>query len=191
MVGVRLILAAVLLLSSCGPSVSSGASATAAPSPPYRGPLPAGGFQVGITYDSIRHVTVVLDVTSNPFTVETWTWNGSAWQHLHPSVSPDAVLSLAFDAAHQRVVGFGRNLNASPEIVAPRGDMDLGWRVLASRVATDATARTSTAEPCLRRQARASGHGRRSGQAQRAAHRHLGLGWRELVTTPRYTGTVL
>jgi hypothetical protein len=71
-----------------------------------------------MAYDAARRETLVLNVSGNPpTTIQTWTWDGSAWKHLSPASSPDTVLSLTFDAARAQVVGFGKN--APPEASVP------------------------------------------------------------------------
>jgi hypothetical protein len=62
-----------------------------------------------MAYDAARHVLVLfggstLSLPSQP-TNETWIWNGSAWQRLHPAASPPAMDGvMAYDAASQQMI---------------------------------------------------------------------------------------
>ncbi len=99
-------------LAACGPtSPTAATSATRAPTPTPT-PLP----QVEpprsaslMAYDTAQHVIVLFGGTtlSSPVqpTNETWTWNGSAWQQLHPAASPPAMDGvMAYDAASQQII---------------------------------------------------------------------------------------
>ena len=118
----------LLVASACNPGPTSTPAGKTSISPigpsaraPYQGPHPEGGYFVGVAYDAVRRETVVLDsrVHNLPTDFETWTWNGTTWKRLHPVTSPGTVLSLAFDAARQRVVGFGKPAFTNADSVRP------------------------------------------------------------------------
>ena len=105
--------------STPSPHISTASPATTSPPPLYNGPTPPGGFQLGMAYESVRNELVALNAVGNPLAFETWTWNGQVWTRLHPAATPETILSLAFDAARGKVLGFGKNPSMSNETVAP------------------------------------------------------------------------
>ena len=72
---------------------------------------PATRFWSGMTFDSVRKVSVLFGGVSNAGTdfSDTWEWNGSTWTQMSPASNPGArdAFSLAFDSARGVVVLFG------------------------------------------------------------------------------------
>ena len=76
--------------------------------------LPRARERAGMAYDPIRRQVVMFGgnrtTSGGEFeTDETWIWNGFAWQHMLPPISPPARagVSMAYDATRDRVVMFG------------------------------------------------------------------------------------
>jgi hypothetical protein len=65
---------------------------------------------------------MVLLSQVQPGVIQTWVWNGSAWAQKHPVTSPDSLLSIAFDDAESRIVGFGTSTKVATGQALPPGD---------------------------------------------------------------------
>lgn len=76
---------------------------------------PSARMQASMTYD-IAHQRIVLfggmavSAGQTPAVVaDTWTWDGTNWTQMHPTISPSArsQASMTYDEAHKQVVLFG------------------------------------------------------------------------------------
>jgi hypothetical protein len=113
---------AVMLDTNCANRVMStwtwdGTSWTEAPT------LPSPRWQPALAYDSARHRVVLYGGErcswSPPgYPVDTWEWDGTAWQQVATAGGPGARrygTGIAYDRARGRIVLFGGSSNASNE----------------------------------------------------------------------------
>lgn len=80
-----------------------------------------------MAYDALHGVIILFGgLAGSPGGIlnDTWSWDGTTWTQLHPSLSPPprAGVSMAYDAAHSSVVLFGGESTAGMASPTPSSD---------------------------------------------------------------------
>jgi hypothetical protein len=72
--------------------------------------LPPGRSFGAMAYDDSRRMTLLFGggaANSDPMRLDTWTWNGSTWSQLHPSVAPASEGLMTYETASRSFLWFG------------------------------------------------------------------------------------
>jgi uncharacterized protein (TIGR03437 family) len=82
--------------------------------------FPGPRYEHAMAYDAARGQVVVFGGTRSslqPYTNDTWVWDGSNWTQKNPKTSPPARggFAMVYDSARSQIVLFGGGSNGSPD----------------------------------------------------------------------------
>jgi hypothetical protein len=143
-----------------------------------------------IAFDTARHETVLLAAVQ-PGMLQTWTWNGAAWTQKHPVTSPDALLSIAFDAGEARIIGFGTKIDLRSRIQSlPPGETwswdGINWRLESPQVSPQARGQAELIYDNKRKRVVMVGGGARPNQSFKEVWAWSDGNWQQLASAPDF-----